>query len=80
MKLYLGEVGCECVDFIQQVQDSVPGDFSENDNGKDVRFLAGSVMENFSLRHRVQTGSGAHPASYSKTIEDSNTGDKAVGA
>jgi hypothetical protein len=28
-----------------------------------VRFLAGAG--NFSLRHRVQTGSGAHPASYS---------------
>jgi len=27
-----------------------------------VRFLAGAA--NFSLRHRVQTGSGAHPASY----------------
>jgi hypothetical protein len=26
------------------------------------RFPAGA--ENFSLRHRVQTGSGAHPASY----------------
>jgi hypothetical protein len=37
------------------------------DNGLDdrmigVRFLAGAG--NFSLRHRVQTGSGAHPVSY----------------
>jgi hypothetical protein len=33
-----------------------------DDLGSRVRFLAGA--ENFSLYHRVQNGSGAHPASY----------------
>jgi hypothetical protein len=33
-----------------------------NDNGSRVRFPAGAV--NFSLHHRVQNGSGTHPASY----------------
>jgi len=32
-----------------------------------------------SLRHRVQTGSGAHPASYSTGTGDSLTGNKATG-
>jgi hypothetical protein len=34
-----------------------------DDRGSRVRFPA--VAENFSLHHRVQNGSGAHPASYS---------------
>jgi hypothetical protein len=29
-----------------------------------VRYLAGAKEVYFSLRHRVQAGSGAHPASY----------------
>jgi hypothetical protein len=33
-----------------------------DDRGSRVRFLAGAG--NFSLNHRVQNGSGAHPASY----------------
>jgi hypothetical protein len=33
-----------------------------DDRGSRVLFPAGT--ENFSLQHRVQTGSGAHPASY----------------
>jgi hypothetical protein len=33
-----------------------------DDRGSRVRFPAGAG--NFSLRHRVQNGSGAHPASY----------------
>jgi hypothetical protein len=33
-----------------------------DDRGSSVRFPAGA--ENFSLHHRVQNGSGAHPASY----------------
>jgi hypothetical protein len=33
---------------------------------------------NFSLRHRVQTGSGAHPASY--TMGRGGCGGKAAGA
>jgi len=43
-----------------------------------VRFLAGTG--NFSLRHYVQTGSGAHPASYPTGIRCSFTGGKTAGA
>jgi len=35
---------------------------------------------NFSLHHRVQNVSGAHPASYPKGTGDSFPGDKTVGA
>jgi hypothetical protein len=35
---------------------------------------------NFSLRHRVQTGSGAHPASYPMATRGSFSGGKAAGA
>jgi ribosomal protein S30 len=34
----------------------------------------------FSLHHRVQTGSGAHPASYPMCTTDSSPGGKAAGA
>jgi hypothetical protein len=43
-----------------------------------VRFSTGAG--NFSLRHRVQTGSGAHPASYSIGTGGSFPGGKAAGA
>jgi hypothetical protein len=42
------------------------------------RFPAG--IGNFSLRHRVQTDSGAHPASYPMGTGGSSPGDKAVRA
>jgi hypothetical protein len=35
---------------------------------------------NFSLHHSVQTGSGAHPASYPMGIQGSYLGSKAAGA
>jgi hypothetical protein len=35
---------------------------------------------NFSLRHRVQTGSGAHPGSYPMGTGGSSPGGKAAGA
>jgi hypothetical protein len=35
---------------------------------------------NFSLHHRVQNGSGVHPASYPMGIRGSFSGDKAAGA
>jgi hypothetical protein len=35
---------------------------------------------NFSLHHRVQTGSGAHPASYSVGTSGSFPGGKAAGS
>jgi hypothetical protein len=49
-----------------------------DDRGSRVRFPAGA--ENFSLHHRVQNGSGAHPASYSMGTTVSFPGGKAAGA
>jgi hypothetical protein len=43
-----------------------------------VRFPAGAG--NFSLHHRVHTGSGAHPASYPMGSRGSFPGGKAAGA
>jgi hypothetical protein len=43
-----------------------------------VRFPAGAG--NFSLHHRVQNGSGAHPVSYRKGTRGSVSGGKAAGA
>jgi hypothetical protein len=43
-----------------------------------IRFPVG--VGNFSLRHRVQTGSGAHPASYPMGTRGSFPGAKATGA
>jgi hypothetical protein len=49
-----------------------------DDRGSRVRFPA--EAENFSLNHRVQKGSGAHPASYPMGTRDSFPGGKAAGA
>jgi hypothetical protein len=48
------------------------------DRGSRVRFPAGAG--NFSLHHRVQNGSEAHPASYSVGTRGSFPGGKAAGA
>jgi hypothetical protein len=48
------------------------------DPGSRVRFPAGA--ENSSLHHRVQNGSGAHPASYPMGTRGSFPGGKAAGA
>jgi hypothetical protein len=48
-----------------------------DDRGFRVRFSAGAG--NFSLRHRVQNGSGAHPASYEMGTRGSFPGDKTAG-
>jgi hypothetical protein len=48
---------------------------------KSVLYCASSSSSgNFSLHHRVQTGSGAHPASYPMGTRDSFPGGKAAGA
>jgi hypothetical protein len=47
-----------------------------DDRGSRVRFPAGDG--NFSLHHRVQNGSGTHPASYSMGTRDSFPGGKAA--
>jgi hypothetical protein len=49
-----------------------------DDRGSRVRVPAGTG--NFSLHHRVQNGSGAHPASYPMGTRVSFPGDKATGA
>jgi hypothetical protein len=49
-----------------------------DDRGSRVRFPVGGG--NFSLHHRVQNGSGAHPASYPVDTRGSFPGGKAVGA
>jgi hypothetical protein len=49
-----------------------------DDRGSGVRFPAGAG--NFSLHHRVQNGSGAHPASYPVGTRCSFAGGKAAGA
>jgi hypothetical protein len=49
-----------------------------DDRGARVRFSTGAG--NFSLHHRVQNGSGAHPASYPMGTRDCFPGGKAAGA
>jgi hypothetical protein len=49
-----------------------------DDRGSEVRFPAGDG--NFSLSHRVQNGSGAHPASYPMGTRGSFPGGKAARA
>jgi hypothetical protein len=49
-----------------------------NDRVSRVRLLAGAG--NFSLHHRVQNGSGAHPSSYPMGTRGSFPGGKAAGA
>jgi hypothetical protein len=48
------------------------------DRGPRVRLTAGAG--NFSLHHRVQNGSGIHPASYPMAARSSFPRDKAAGA
>jgi hypothetical protein len=49
-----------------------------DDRGSEVLFPAGAG--NFSLHHRVQNSSGAHPASYPMGTKGSFPGGKAAGA
>jgi hypothetical protein len=53
-------------------------DYGPDDPGSRVPFLA--VAGNFSLHHRVQTGSGAHPASCPMGTRGSFSGGKSAGA
>jgi hypothetical protein len=70
-----------CCHMKKKSQDSSVGialGYGLDDRGSRVRFLAGAG--NFSLHHRVQNGSGAHPASYPMGTRGSFPGDKAAGA
>jgi hypothetical protein len=51
--------------------------YGPDDQGPRARFPAGAG--NFSLHHRVQNGSGAHPASYRMGTRGSFPGGKAAG-
>jgi hypothetical protein len=61
-----------------QITDESTPSVGMDDRMIGVRFPAGAG--NFSLRHHVQTGSGAHPAFYSVGTGDSLPGGKAAGA
>jgi hypothetical protein len=54
------------------------GPYGLDDRGSRVRFPAGAG--NFSLHHRIQNGSGAHPASYPMGTRGSFPGGKATSA
>jgi hypothetical protein len=70
-----------CYFMINKIRDSSVGialGYLVDDRDSRVRFRAGAG--NFSLHHRVQTGSGAHPASYPMGTWGSFLGGKATGA
>jgi hypothetical protein len=48
-------------------------------NDRDSRLQFPTEAGNFSLHHRVQTGSGAHPASYPMGIRGSFSGGNVAG-
>jgi hypothetical protein len=63
--LFILTFHCLLSSLIVQSRDSSVGialGYGLNDRGSRVRFQAGTG--NFSLHHRVQNGSGTHPASY----------------
>jgi hypothetical protein len=64
-----------------EIRDSSVGialGYGLDDRGSGVRFPAGAGS--FSLNHRVQNGSGAHPASYPMGTRGPFPGGKAAGA
>jgi hypothetical protein len=69
-----------CTYFSFKSRDSSVGiamGYGLDDRGSRVRFPSGTG--NFSLYHRVQNGSGAHPASYPTGTAGSFPGSKAAG-
>jgi hypothetical protein len=65
---------------LREIRDSSVGialGYGLDNRGSRVRFPAGAG--NFSLHHRVQNGSGAHPASYPMGIRGSFSGGKRPG-
>jgi hypothetical protein len=62
---------------IQSSSVGIALDYGLDGRGSRVRFPA--VAGNFSLHHRVQNGSGAHPASYLMGTRGSFLGGKAAG-
>jgi hypothetical protein len=72
------EVHCASFSSLDDSSVGVVTGYGQNDMGSRVRFPAGAG--NFSLYHRVQTDSGAHPTSYPMDTRGSFPGDKAAGA
>jgi hypothetical protein len=69
------------IDSVRKSRDSSVGvalGYGLHDRGSRVRFSAGAG--NFSLHHRIQNVSGAHPASYPMGTRGSFFGAKAAGA
>jgi hypothetical protein len=72
---HLGDLG---VDWNRDSSVGIALGYGLADRGSRVRFPAGTGY--FSPHHRVQNGSGAHPASYSTATRGSFPGGKAAGA
>jgi len=69
--------------FTVRLSDSISNNFSLPDYGLDDRMIVFRIPAgagSFSLRHRVQTGSGACPTSYPMDTGGSFPGGKAAGA
>jgi hypothetical protein len=64
--------------FLERQLSDVALGYGLDDRDSRVRFPAGAG--NFSLHHRVQAGSGAHPASYPMSTRGSFPGGEATGA
>jgi hypothetical protein len=81
IKSHTGETEYGGVNCIKQSRDSSVGialGYGLDEWGSRARFPAGAG--NYFLRHRVQNGSGAHPASYPMGTRGSFPGGKAAGA
>jgi hypothetical protein len=80
-------LGCEGVEWVHLAQDrlqsrkssvGIAADYGLDNRMIGVRISAGAG--NFSLRHCIQTGSGAHSSSYPMGTRGSFPGGKAAGA
>jgi hypothetical protein len=79
--LYIIFVNLDLHKFVTKNRNSSVGivlSYGLDDRGSRVQFLAGAG--NFPLHHRIQNGSGAHPASYPMGTRGSFPGGKAAGA
>jgi hypothetical protein len=77
-KITLNQSESKFLDVIISYSVSIELVYELDDRGSRVRFPAGAG--NFSLHHRVQNGSGAHPASYPMGRRGSFRGGKEAGA
>jgi hypothetical protein len=78
LEIHLGFTKMKCNTLINSVKACVALGYRLDDWDSKVRFPAGAG--NFSLHHRVQNGSRAHPVPYTMGTRGSFLGGKAVGA